>query len=210
MLKILSLFTLMMFAVTQTFASDDKPLKVVEQATNGVIAELKKTEPEERDAQMVERLVQEYILPAIDQEKIAMGALGKYWRRATPEEQQRFITIFRDRQLRTNGGAFKAFSGETLEFSDTRYSPDGGRAIVKGQFTQTNGNKVPVDFRLYENKESGDWLVYDAVISGLSMVKTYRTQLSDRLQNISIGELITELESEPVKPYDPEELQAGS
>lgn len=85
-----------------------------------------------------------------------------------------------DRQLRTYGGAFKAFSGETLEFSDTRYSPDGGRAIVKGQFTQTNGNKVPVDFRLYENKESGDWLVYDAVISGLSMVKTYRTQLSDR------------------------------
>ena len=63
---------------------------------------------------------------------------------------------------------------------------------------------------MYENKESGDWLVYDAVISGLSMVKTYRTQLSDRLQNISIGELITELESEPVKPYDPEELQAGS
>lgn len=209
MLKLVSIFTLLMSFMASAVANDEQPLKVVEQATNGVIAELKKTAPEQRDAAMVERLVEEYILPAIDQEKIAMGALGKYWRRATPEEQQRFISIFRDRQLRTYGGAFKAFSGEKLEFSDTRFSPDGGRAIVKGEFTQTNGNKVPVDFRLYKDKDSNNWLVYDAVISGLSMVKTYRTQLSDRLQNISIGELIAELESEPIKPYDAE-LQAGS
>lgn len=209
MLKLVSIFTLLMSFMASAVANDEQPLKVVEQATNGVIAELKKTAPEQRDAAMVERLVEEYILPAIDQEKIAMGALGKYWRRATPEEQQRFISIFRDRQLRTYGGAFKAFSGEKLVFSDTRFSPDGGRAIVKGEFTQTNGNKVPVDFRLYKDKDSNNWLVYDAVISGLSMVKTYRTQLSDRLQNISIGELIAELESEPVKPYDAE-LQAGS
>lgn len=203
MLKILSLFTVLLLAISQAFAADDAPLKVVEAATDGVINELQKTAPDERDAAMVERLVEEYILPAIDQEKIAMGALGKYWRRATPEERERFITIFRDRQLRTYGGAFKAFSGEKLEFSETRYSPDGGRAIVKGEFTQTNGNKVPVDFRLYEDKDSGQWLVYDAVISGLSMVKTYRTQLADRLQNISISELIAELESEPVDAYDP-------
>jgi len=184
--------------------AEDAPLLVVEAATNGVINELKKTPAEERDAQMVERLVEEYILPAIDQEKIAMGALGKYWRRASPDERQSFIRIFRDRQLRTYGGAFKAFSGETLAFSDTRYSDDGRFAIVKGEFTQTSGNKVPVDFKLYFSKENDSWLVYDAVISGLSMVKTYRTQLSDRLQNISISELITELENEPVEEYKPD------
>ena len=188
----------MLFAV-RSYA-DDAPMKVVSEATNGVIKELIKTSPEDRDPKLVERLVASYILPAIDQEKIAMGALGKYWRRATPEEQQRFITIFRERQMKTYGGAFKAFSGETLTFSETRYSPDGERAIVKGEFTQSSGSKVPVDFRLYLDKDSDQWLVYDAVISGLSMVKTYRTQLSDRLQNISIAELLTALEPEPVTP----------
>jgi phospholipid transport system substrate-binding protein len=188
----------MLFAV-RSYA-DDAPMKVVSEATNGVIKELIKTSPEDRDPKLVERLVANYILPAIDQEKIAMGALGKYWRRATPEEQQRFITIFRERQMKTYGGAFKAFSGETLTFSETRYSPDGERAIVKGEFTQSSGSKVPVDFRLYLDKDSDQWLVYDAVISGLSMVKTYRTQLSDRLQNISIAELLIELETEPVTP----------
>lgn len=209
MLKLVTVFIFLASLVTSVMASDERPLEIVERATNGVISELQKTAPEQRDAAMVERLVEEYILPAIDQEKIAMGALGKYWRRATPDEQQRFIDIFRDRQLRTYGGAFQAFSGEELKFSDTRFSPDGGRAIVKGEFTQTNGNKVPVDFRLYKAKDSNDWFVYDAVIAGLSMVKTYRTQLSARLQNISISELIAELESEPVTSYD-DNLQAGS
>lgn len=194
----LATFLVMLFTV-HSYA-DDAPMKVVFEATNGVIKELIKTSPEDRDPKLVERLVANYILPAIDQEKIAMGALGKYWRRATPEERQRFITIFRERQMKTYGSAFKAFNGETLAFSETRYSPDGERAIVKGEFTQSSGSKVPVDFRLYLDKDSDHWLVYDAVISGLSMVKTYRTQLSDRLQNISIAELLTELETEPVTP----------
>ncbi|MDF1763688.1 MAG: ABC transporter substrate-binding protein, partial [Oleibacter sp.] len=178
----------------------ETPILVVSKATNGIISELKKTAPKERNEAMVRNLVETYILPAIDQEKIAMGALGKYWRRATVEERSRFIVIFRERQLRTYQGAFKAFSGETLNFEDTQFSPDGSRAIVKGEFTQDSGNKVPVDFRLFQDKKTGEWRVYDAVISGLSMVKTYRTQLSERLQNISIAQLLDELENEPVEP----------
>ena len=196
-------FSLVLMLAAATASAQEAPLKVVEAATNGVIAELSKTKPAERDQQMIEHLVETYILPAIDQQKIAMGALGKYWRRATPEEQTRFINIFRERQLRTYGGAFKAFSGETLTYNDNiRYSPDGGRAIVSGEFTQTSGSKVPVDFKLYENKE-GDWLVYDAVISGLSIVTTYRSQLNDKLQNMSIAELLKELEETPVEPIEP-------
>lgn len=193
--------TLMMLFAVRSYA-EDAPMKVVAAATNGVIQELMNTSPDERDPLMVERLVENYILPAIDQEKIAMGALGKYWRNATPEERQRFITIFRERQMKTYGGAFKAFSGETLAFSETRYSPDNSRAVVKGEFTQSSGAKVPVDFRLYLNKDTKKWLVYDAVISGLSMVQTYRTQLADRLQTISLAELLVELENEPIKPVE--------
>ena len=183
--------------------AQEAPLKVVEGATSGVINELTKTRPEERDEKMIERLVETYILPAIDQQKIAMGALGKYWRRATPEEQQRFISVFRDRQLRTYGGAFKAFSDQTLTYQDSvRYSPEGDRAIVSGEFEQSSGQKVPVDFKLYRTKQ-GDWLVYDAVIAGLSIVTTYRTQLNDKLQNMSIAELLKELETAPIEPVEP-------
>lgn len=64
---------------------------------------------------------------------------------------------------------------------------------MRTNLRQTNGNLIPVDFRLYQKDEGSEWLVYDAVVSGLSIVKTYRDQLNDRLQQISMDELLEEL-----------------
>ena len=189
---------LLVLASSLASASSD-PQEVVTSATEGVISALKGTRPAERTPEMFRELVTEYILPAIDQEKIAIGALGKYWRQATPDERKEFIKVFRERQLRTYSGAFKAYDGQKLIFSDTRYSPEGDRALVKGQFTPAGGAEpVPVDFRLYRN-DDGDWLIYDAIIAGLSMVKTYRTQFSDQLQSKSIQDLLTEMKTAPIE-----------
>ncbi|WP_320821447.1 ABC transporter substrate-binding protein [Thalassolituus sp.] len=189
------------FAMLQAaHASSEDALATVSKATDSVISELTKLEPEARTQDKVESLVLAYIVPAIDEQKIAMGVLGKYWRQATPDQRTQFIARFREQQIRTYTGAFKAFSGEKLVFDKAVLNPDGDKAIVKGQFQQNNGNQVPVDFRLYYNKDENKWLIYDAVISGLSMVKTYRTQLSERLQNVNMDDLLKELANEQATP----------
>ncbi|MCD8522681.1 MAG: ABC transporter substrate-binding protein [Saccharospirillaceae bacterium] len=172
------------------------PRDVVASATLGIINELNKLQPEQRTEDEVRRLVQTYIVPAIDQEKIAMGALGKYWRRANPEQRQAFIDRFRELQIRTYSGAFQAFNGEQFVFEEARFNDSGDKALVKGTLKQNNGNTIPVDFRLYRDNDSQQWRIYDAVIAGLGMVKTYREQLSERLQNISMNELLAELSAE--------------
>lgn len=177
-------------------ADIQSPKNVVTNATFGVIDELNKLTPEQRTEDEVRRLVETYIVPAIDQQKIAMGALGKYWRRATPEQREAFISRFRERQIRTYAGAFKAFNGEQFVFDDPMFNDSGDRALVKGTLTQTNGQIVPIDFRLYKDKKTSQWKIYDAVVAGLGMVKTYRDQLSERLQNISMNDLLAELSAE--------------
>lgn len=174
-------------------AAPEDPRTVVERATNGIINDLNKLTLEQRTDAEIRRLVMTWIVPAIDQQRIAMGALGKHWRRATPEQRQAFIDRYRELQIRTYSGAFKAFNGEQFVFEDVRYNDSGDRALVKGTMQQTDGKLVPVDFRLYQRNKTSDWLVYDAVIAGLGMVKTYRDQLNERLQNISIDELLAEL-----------------
>jgi phospholipid transport system substrate-binding protein len=198
-LQSVSAFLLLITALigTKAFAADiPSPKDVVTTATFGVIEELNKLTPEQRTEEEVRRLVETYIVPAIDQEKIAMGALGKYWRRATPDQRQAFIDRFRERQIRTYAGAFKAFNGEQFVFEEPMFNDSGDRALVKGTLTQTSGQTVPIDFRLYKDKKTAEWKVYDAVVAGLGMVKTYRDQLSERLQNISMNDLLTELSVE--------------
>jgi ABC-type transporter MlaC component len=201
MLRLLTTISTLLFSLAAWAAPT--PSEVVTRATNGLIDKLNQTPAEQRTDTVVRELVMSYIVPAIDQEKIAKGALGKYWRLANPDQQQEFIDRFRELQIRTYSGAFKAFSGEKLEFEEARINPEGDKAFVQGHLTQTNGNTIPIDFKLYREKADAQWRVYDAVVSGLSMVKTYRDQMAERLQGTNPGnattrmnELLTQLQKE--------------
>lgn len=176
-------------------AAAETPRSVVAQATQGVINELKRLPVEDRTDEQVRHLVLAYLVPAIDQQRVAMGALGKHWRRASEEQRQRFIELFRDQQIRTYSGAFKSFNGQQIALDDARFNQRGDRALVKGQLIQNSGQTIPLDFRLYQTRD-GSWQVYDAVVAGLSMVKAYRTQLSEQLQSMSIAELLIQMEQQ--------------
>jgi ABC-type transporter MlaC component len=175
-----------------SLANSANPTQTVEHATHSVITQLQKIPADQRNATDVQRLVESYILPAIDQQRIAKLALGKHWKKASKGQKIAFIETFRDLQIRTYTGAFKAFDGQQFEFKDAKFNKSGKKAIVKGHMIQPSGQRIPIDFKLYVNKQQ-NWKIYDAVIAGLGMVKTYRQQLSAQLQRKSLDEIITSM-----------------
>lgn len=183
-----------LFAFTSSHAATD-PKQTVEGATFGVINELKQLNKEDRTPEQVQRLVETYILPAIDQQRIAKLALGKHWKKASKAQRQAFVETFRDLQIRTYTGAFKAFNGQAFNFKDAKYNKSGKKAVVKGQMVQPSGQTIAIDFRLYVGKDQ-QWRIYDAVIAGLGMVKTYRQQLSQQLQGSDLDTVIASMGGE--------------
>lgn len=189
----LLLIAAMAFFSLAAIASNDAPHKIVERSTEGVINALKSLPVADRTEDKVRELVMTWIIPAVDEQRVAMGALGKYWRNAEPEQRQAFIELYRESQIKTYSGAFKAFDGEKIIISDTVFNAKGDKAIVKTVLKQKDGKEIPVDFRLYQKKEGDSWLVYDAVVAGLSLVKTYRDQLNEKLQNTTLDAFLLEL-----------------
>lgn len=175
--------------------AEQSPSQVIEQATSNIISELNRLTLDERSDDLVRHFVLKHLAPAVDERRVAMGILGKHWRRANPEQRDVFIARFRDQQIRTYSGAFKAFDGEQFTVIDERINDNGDRAIVRGQLIPKNGQPVPIDFRLYQNSEA-QWRIYDAVVAGLGMVRSYRDQLAQRLENTSIAQLLEELETD--------------
>lgn len=194
MKRLTVIFTLVL-ALFAGNASALSPTETVQNATSGLIQELSQLEVEQRDYTQIQRLVESYILPTIDQEKIAKLALGKYWKKASEVQQASFISAFRDLQIRTYTGAFKSFNGQQFTFDEARFNKDESRAIVKGEMLQPSGQAIPIDFKMFINKQQ-EWKVYDAVIAGLSMVKTYRQQLSSQLQSKTLDQIITDMKSD--------------
>ena len=77
------------------------------------------------------------------------------------------------------------FEGEKIE--DTIYS------LVKTKIiTPSKGTEIPVNYRLQNNK--GNWMVYDVVIEGVSLVNNYRDQFNSILQGSSYNDLVKRIQ----------------
>lgn len=168
------------------------PHTVVSQATQGVITQLSQLSVDDRTDKIIEQLVTTYILPAVDEERFAKRTLGRHWVRASEEQRIAFVDAFRNRQLATFTGAFRAFDGESISFGDPLIRDN--KAIVKAEFQQSNGRPpVPISFKMHLSKKTNQWLVYDLIVAGLSLGQTFRTDYAKRLQSDSLDDLIADL-----------------
>lgn len=186
------LFSIALLGLPKAFADTLPPLDVVTLATQGVITELSELTADERTDEIIEQLVNTHILPAVDEERFAKRTLGRHWVKASDEQRDAFINAFRNRQLATFTGAFKAFDGQSISFGEPVVR--GNRAIVTAEFQQNNGQPpIPISFKMHLSDEPVQWLVYDLIVAGLSLGQTFRADYAQRLQSSNLDALIAEL-----------------
>ena len=119
------------------------------------------------------RQIEQVIRQRVNFWQMAQQALGSPWTRLNDTERQKFVRLFveliRDRVANKID---QYYDQQILYLVEQR---EGNCAQVR---TNLIGPKVDtsLDFRL-EN-QSGEWLVYDVVIDGVSIVRNYRTQFS--------------------------------
>src|SRR6266581_8442324 len=106
-----------------------------------------------------------------DYDDVARRVLSHHWSARTPEEQTEFVRLFAQllegaylNRLEGSAGGRMVYTSETI---------DGTYATVRSRLTMGRSD-VSIDYRMH--LRDGRWQVYDAVIDGLSLVSTYRSQ----------------------------------
>lgn len=141
----------------------------------------------------VEKLVAEVLLPIFDTNRMAKLVLAKNWKKATPSQQEAFTLGFEKILIRTYANAFAAFDGQEVVFLSPKFNKDGSKAIVRSEIIMEGSAPIIVDYRLRFNES--EWMVYDAVIEGVGLVKSYRSQFLDVIRQKGMEELIASLPS---------------
>jgi len=144
------------------------------------------------DPARARQLVDEFITPHVDITGFSKLVLGKYWRRATAEQQQRFLTQFRTLILRTYATALTSYTGIEVEYLPMREESRENFATVRTIIPRTGGDGVKVNYRLH--CRNNVWKLFDVSIAGISMVTTYRTAFSAEVKKSGIDGLIEILE----------------
>lgn len=130
--------------------------------------------------------VMSLISERFDFEELSRRTLARHWRKRTDAEKEEFVGLYTrflqdfymDR-IEDNRRQKVVYTGETLR---------GKVAEVQTLVVTAKGLEVPINYRLKQGPEG--WKVYDVVIEGVSLVRSYRTQFGEVIQKGSYEGLI--------------------
>jgi phospholipid transport system substrate-binding protein len=122
---------------------------------------------------------------------ISQFVLGRYWRVATPQEQQEFLGLFQEYLVRAYSTRLGQYAGE--QFRVTVARPYGAETIVTSEIVRQNGNPIQVDWYLRDG--GGRFLITDVYVGGISMKVTQRDEFAAVIQRSGgrVAGLIAEL-----------------
>jgi phospholipid transport system substrate-binding protein len=143
--------------------------------------------PEQRFVRFQQLFRTDFDVPAI-----ARFVLGRYWRLASPAQQQEFLTLYENHILQTFSGRLSQYveSGDVPRVTGSRLNPEG--AVVSSQINIANGGgpragghgptvlPIKVDWRL--TAQNGSYKINDVIVDGISMAVTQRFEFTSAIE----------------------------
>jgi phospholipid transport system substrate-binding protein len=181
-----------LLACTAAFAQE-APDALVKRVSQEVLA-LIRSDPlvQAGNQARIREVVETKLAPHFDFARMTALAMGKNWRAANPDQQQRLTEEFKALLVRTYSGAMNKYRDETIDYKPLRANPGDTDVIVRTTVQKSGGGQpVPMDYNM--EKKADGWKCYDVVVGGVSLVTNYRDDFNTQVQNGGVDGLIRTL-----------------
>ena len=136
------------------------------------------------------QMVKQTIDRRFDYEEMDKRSLEANWKGLSAGQRQEFVKVFSELLEASYADKIMKYAGEKVRYTGERKDAD--FAEVQTQLLRKN-DKIPMNYRLIE--KSGNWMVYDVVIEGVSLVSNYRSQFGQVIRQNSFAELLKRMKT---------------
>ncbi|WP_051305345.1 MlaC/ttg2D family ABC transporter substrate-binding protein [Desulfogranum mediterraneum] len=119
-----------------------------------------------------------------DFREMSRRVLGKQWRRLSPAQQDEFVAMFTELLQYAYVAKMNQYSEQEVTFGKERIR--GKRAQVETLLVGGD-TTIPVSYIML--LKQGQWMVYDIVVEGVSLVRNYMEQFQGIMRKESFGGL---------------------
>ncbi len=188
--KIPALLLILILATAGTAAAVSSPTQELRNGVEKILDLLKDKNlaPEVRN-QKIEDIVRK----RFDFNVMSQWILGIYWRKASPQERDKFKDLFKQLLEATYKGRIgeyaEQYSNEHVEYAGERIVED--RALVD-TFVVTKDKKIPISYKMI--KQGDEWKIYDVVIEEVSLVLNYRNTYQEIVRKEGLQALFKRME----------------
>ena len=187
----------------------ESPVVLLERTSQQVIKILQDDhELLKEDPSRVYAIINEYILPHLDDVTMAKLAMGKNWKKASKEQKMAFVVEFRNLLVRTYSKSLVEFSDQEIKFFPVKLEADTKKTSVKAEVIQPGGPVIPMSYRV--RIKNNTWKVYDIKIDGISLVTSYRGTFTQEIRKSGINGLLEYLRDKNKKLSSAQKVSSES
>ncbi len=135
------------------------------------------------------RLAKQLVDRHFDYREMAKRSLGAAWNNLSNAQRDDFVSLFGELLEYSYASKIERFA-QHLRIDYPGQSLEGGYAEVHTVVVRAN-DRITIVYRL--TNASGDWMVYDVVIDGVSLVSNYRFQFAQVIHQSSYNGLVNRL-----------------
>jgi phospholipid transport system substrate-binding protein len=211
LMTVIGFLTLTSFATIGQAADAEaaqQPVDMLESTTKTVLKILRDdSEQLKEDPDRIYKIVDQHILPHLDDVTMAKLALGKSWNQATREQKITFVNEFRNLLVRTYSKSLLEFKDQTIRYFPPVGDTSNGRTSVKAEVLQPGGPSIPLAYRM--RLKDKDWKVYDIQVDGVSLVTSYRGTFTQEIRKSGIDGLLKYLRDKNETLTEKEQQKQG-
>lgn len=122
---------------------------------------------------------QKMLEDCFDVKAVGKFVLGRYWKQASEQEKQQFLTLFKATTVASYATRFKDYTSEKFEITGSRLEADGGVTVLS-RIVRSKGPEISIDWKIFEKK--GEMRIYDVILEGISMGITQRSEYASVIQ----------------------------
>lgn len=171
---------------------EEEPMPLIQKTVEDILVILRSKQDSEwgKTRQKISAIIQ----TRFDFQEQSRLVLTGSWEERSPEEKDRFISLFSALQEHVYLNRLKDYSGEEVRFTKQMTKED--KALVFSAIVK-DPEEIPIIYRMRKHEEK--WLVYDVIIDGVSLVKNYQKQFASILEKETFSGLIRDMEEKIAK-----------
>ena len=159
--------------------------------TTFAVLQSKELSPDQKESK-----VRALLSDNFDLNLIGKYVLGSSWRKATSDQRNEYLPLFRKYILSTYSRKLLGYSGQKLKFINAK-SIGKNDVLVMTNMARPNGPPLAAGWRV--RSKQGEHHILDVVVAGVSMVLTQRSEFSSVVRRQGINGLIARLRTHVTK-----------
>ncbi|TXY29659.1 phospholipid-binding protein MlaC [Vibrio mimicus] len=155
-----------------------------------------------QDPQYLKVIVEEELMPYVNEQYAALKLLGPNLKEAKREDVAEFVKAFRAYLVTNYAQVLTQYTNQTIEFGP-EMPLEGDRRItsVKVEIVDTPRPNIKLEFKLRQEK-SGEWKAFDMIAEGVSLLSSKQSEWSGKIRQqgiLAVAQELDQLANQPIR-----------